>query len=438
MDMRRIADRLVRAVADVAAFFWFRSVEVSAIERMPSLGPVVVVANHGGGFVDPALLTSVLPRSPRYLAMASLWRYVVTRPFLALAGAIPVRRAQDGTTGGNVDAFDECHQVLIQGGVIAIFPEGEASDSPHLLPVKTGAARIALGARAAGAAGISILPVGLMYEDKTAARSRAYVRIGTPLDLDAAVRAALPTPTIDDRDRDAVEVLTEEIAARLSRAALDFSDAAELSSLENAAEIALRAAGDHAPRLGAIQDLAGRLASVPGVADVVDAEGAYREALEAHAVTDRAVGVTPAHGFRRIHVVATVATLLLVPFALVGAIVNAAPAGLVHLAGRPRMAPVTRATSKFLTAIVLFPLSWVAWRYLAFDGLAHPWWWTAAAGPACGLATLWVADRVRRAWRARLDLRRLAATGPALEELLRRRGALIEAIDRAAGRVRPM
>jgi len=70
--MRGIADRLVRLLADVAAFFWFRSVEVSAIERVPP--PWLATTNSGprGGFVDPALLTSVLPRAPRYLAMASL------------------------------------------------------------------------------------------------------------------------------------------------------------------------------------------------------------------------------------------------------------------------------------------------------------------------------------------------------------------------------
>jgi 1-acyl-sn-glycerol-3-phosphate acyltransferase len=436
--MRRIADRLVRALADIAAFFWFRSVEVSAIERMPSAGPVLVVANHGGGFVDPALLTSVLPRAPRYLAMASLWRYVITRPILALAGAIPVHRAQDGSTTGNLDTFAECHRVLREGGVIAIFPEGRASDAPHLLRVKTGAARIALGARVAGAEGLTILPVGLMYEDKASARSRAYVRIGPPLDLDAAIRAAVgPDSAIDDRDHDAVEVLTEEIAARLSHAALDFADAAELAALEQAAEIALRAPEEPEPRLGAIQDLAGRLADAPGVADVVEAEGAYRQALEAHAVTDRAVAVAPEHGFRRIHVAATAATLALLPLALVGAIVNLAPALAVHLAGRPRMAPVTRATWKFLTAILLFPLAWVAWRYLAFVDRPHPWWWTLAAGPLCGLATLWVADRVRRVWRARLDLRRLAATGPALDELRRRRAGVIGAVERSVGGLRP-
>ena len=436
--MRRVADRLVRVIADVAAFFWFRSVEVSALERMPAHGPVLVVANHGGGFVDPALLTSVLPRMPRYLAMASLWRYVVTRPFLALAGAIPVYRAQDGATGGNLDMFAECHRVLRHGGVIAIFPEGRASDSPHLLPVKTGAARIALGARASGVGGITILPVGLIYEDKASARSRAYVRLGAPIDLDAAIRAVAPDGArLDDLDHDAVEVLTEEIAARLSRAALDFADAGQLDSLERAAEVTLRAEESASPSLGGIQDLAARLAAAPHVREVADAEGAYREALEAHAVTDRAVATDPEHGFRRIHLVATVTTLALGPLALVGTVVNLMPATAVHLAGRPRMAPVTRATWKFLAAISLFPLTWVAWRYLAFEDRAHPWWWTLLGGPVCGLATWWVADRVRRAWRASLDLRRLAATGPALDELRRRRRAVLEAVEGAVGRVRP-
>ena len=278
-----------------------------------------------------------------------------------------------------------------------------------------------------------------MYEDKAAARSRAYVRVGSPLDLDAAIEAAVPAgATVDDRDRDAVEVLTEEIAARLSRAALDFADAAQLASLEHAAGIALREVEGHGPRLGSVQDLAARVAGASGAREVVDAETAYRGALEAHAVTDRAVAAAPEHGFRRVHLLATVATLAMLPLAVVGAVVNLGPAVAVHLAGRPRMAPVTRATWKFLAAIVLFPSTWIAWRYLAFGDRAHPWWWATVVGPVCGLAALWVADRVRRAWRARLDLRRLAATGPALQELRLRRAAVLEAVERAVGRVRPV
>ena len=171
---------------------------------------------------------------------------------------------------------------------------------------------------------------------------------------------------------------------------------------------------------------------------MVEAEGAYRQALEAHAVTDRAVVVAartrlPADPCR-----ATVATLALLPLAVVGASSTSCPALAVHVAGRPRMAPVTRATGKFLAAIVLFPLAWIAWRYLAFGDLPHPWWWTLAAGPACGLAALWVTDRVRRAWRARLDLRRLAGHGrPRWTSSAVAATAVVAAVERAVGRLRP-
>ena len=155
----------VRVLARLATLGWFRTVEHTGLEHVPDDGPVLVVANHGGGFVDPALLAATLPRFPRFLAMATLWK-TPARPFLWFAGAIPVYRSADGGTRDNLHTFAACHDVLAAGGVIGIFPEGQASDEPHLLPVKTGAARIVIGARARGTQGLKILPVGLIYEDK--------------------------------------------------------------------------------------------------------------------------------------------------------------------------------------------------------------------------------------------------------------------------------
>ena len=69
---------------------FYRSVEVTGRERIPSDRPVLVVANHGNGFVDPIVVASVLGRLPRFLAKAALWKVIVARPFLALAGVLPV------------------------------------------------------------------------------------------------------------------------------------------------------------------------------------------------------------------------------------------------------------------------------------------------------------------------------------------------------------
>lgn len=442
--MRRLMDRLVGAIADLATFGWFRSVEVTGLDRFPRHGPVLVVASHGGGFVDPALLARVLPRLPRFLATASLWRYVVTRPLLALAGAIPVAAASDGPTGGNLDALAASRRVLAEGGVVAIFPEGHASDQPHLLPVKTGAARIALGALAEGVEGLVVVPIGVVYEDKASARSRAFVRVGGPLDV-AAWAAAELTPArvvAGAGDHEAVRELTAELRGRLARVSLDFRDAAELDALATAAAVALRPAGAEPrsrPPLARVEELAGRLAASPGrAASVREAAEAYREALEANAVSDEAVAAAPDAGgaFHRLHLAGALITILALPLAVAGVVVNAVPGIAVHAAGRPAMAPVTRATAKFLVALVGFPLAWSAFAWLVSGRVEHPWVVTALAGPVCGAAALWVVDRVRRGRRARLDIARLTGVRSSLEDLRARRARVVAEVGSAVGRVR--
>lgn len=429
----RARDLVMRSIARLAALGWFRSVESSGLERVPSRGPVLVVANHDGGFVDPVLLAATLPRFPRFLATAALWR-TAARPFLWLAGAIPVVRASDGATSANVRAFAACHDVLSEDGIVAIFPEGQASDEVRLLPVKTGAARIALGSRAAGAEGLRIVPVGLIYEDKSTARARVYVRVGVPIDLDAELRTLVPSggETGDD-DRESVGALTTLIHDRLAAVALDYESAAQMTSLGLAATIALRpldADPGWRPAFSAREDLTTQLGDAPEAqqAMVRGAVDAYRAALEANAITDAAVATDPRR-HRRVHLAGAVVAVMLAVPAVVGAVVNAVPGTLTWVSGRRPMAPVTRATVKFLVAFVCFPLTWLVVRYLPpVRDTAHPWWVTVAIGPACGLAAAWLGARLRRARRARVNLRKLAGVGASLDDLRARRDRVVEAV----------
>lgn len=429
----RARDLLMRSIARLAALGWFRSIETSGLERVPSRGPVLVVANHDGGFVDSVLLAAMLPRFPRFLAMATLWR-TAARPFLWLAGAIPVYRLSDGAPSGNVRTFAACHDLLTDDGVIAIFPEGQASDEVRLLPVKTGAARIALGSRTAGAEGLRIVPVGLIYESKARARARVYVRVGVPIDLDAELEATEPPGgSAGEDDRETVDELTASIRARLAAVALDFESAAQMSSLGLAATIALRpldADPGWRPAFSAREDLTTRLGDAPEEqqALVRDAADSYRDALEANAISDAAVATDPRR-HRRVHLTGAAAALLLAAPAVVGVVVNAVPGLLTWLSGRRPMAPVTRATVKFLVAFACFPLTWLAVRYLPpVRDTAHPWWITALIGPVCGLAAAWVVARLHRARRARVNLRRLAGADASLDDLRARRDCVVEAV----------
>jgi glycerol-3-phosphate O-acyltransferase / dihydroxyacetone phosphate acyltransferase len=168
--------RLIAWIGRFAAALLFRRVEVAGKERYPAGRPVLLVANHFNGFVDPVLITSAMGRTPRFVAKATLQGIPLAGWLLRRVGVVFVHRQVDaGGADGNESAFHECHRALVERDVVAIFPEGTTHDRPRMDPIKTGAARIALGARAAGATRLAIVPVGLTFPDKVALRSSALV-----------------------------------------------------------------------------------------------------------------------------------------------------------------------------------------------------------------------------------------------------------------------
>jgi len=130
---RRFVDRALGLLTIGLVLAFHRSVDVVGRERMPADRPVLVVANHGNGFVDPIVVASVLRRLPRFLAKAALWKVVLARPFLALAGVLPVYRTGDGDRAtDNRSVFEACHRELAQRATVAIFPEGTTGDRAGL------------------------------------------------------------------------------------------------------------------------------------------------------------------------------------------------------------------------------------------------------------------------------------------------------------------
>jgi glycerol-3-phosphate O-acyltransferase / dihydroxyacetone phosphate acyltransferase len=194
---RTSLDGAVALLARAVARIFFRHVEVFDGARIPRGHPLVVVANHENNLMDPLLLAGFLGLRPRFLAKSTLWSHPVVAPLLLLAGALPVHRRQDAGAdlARNRDTFARCHDALARGAAVALFPEGTSHNRPHRLPLKTGAARIALEAEVRhGPLGLSILPVGIVYDDKARFRSRAIVQVGPPLDPapEAAAYAAAP------------------------------------------------------------------------------------------------------------------------------------------------------------------------------------------------------------------------------------------------------
>jgi len=118
---RTVSETITRAFARLTASIFYREIQVEGVDRVPAAGPLIYVSNHPNALVDPLLVTGFLPRVPRFLAKHNLWGSPAVRPFLKLAGSIPVYRRQDKGTRArqNLQTFDACHTALAQGAVMA-------------------------------------------------------------------------------------------------------------------------------------------------------------------------------------------------------------------------------------------------------------------------------------------------------------------------------
>src|SRR5262245_20652291 len=178
--------------------------------------------------MDGVLLAATFPRRLRPIAKAPLFRYPIIGPLARLAGAIPVHRRQDqrGSAADNTAMFRAAHSALAEGDAVLIFPEGVSQPEPALMPLRTGAARLALGSGDGPAP--TLLPIGLMFHEPGTVRvGSAIVLIGKPMPIEAG----------DATDEDAVRRLTARLDAALRQLIVEARDRHTLDLVHAAEEI---------------------------------------------------------------------------------------------------------------------------------------------------------------------------------------------------------
>ena len=142
-----VPEYFLRFVAWVASRFVYRF-KVQGDAHLPTTGAAILVCNHVS-FVDAVLLMAASPRPIYFVMDHRIFRVPVLGWLFRLAKAIPIASYKDDP-GTYEAAFDRAAQVLREGDLLAIFPEGGITKDGQVQEFKGGIMKIIERARAEG------------------------------------------------------------------------------------------------------------------------------------------------------------------------------------------------------------------------------------------------------------------------------------------------
>ena len=148
-------------------------IRVEGKEHIPRDGGAILAANHRS-FLDSIFLPLVVRRRVTFVAKAEYFDDAKTAWFFRGCGQIPIRRE-----GGSASerALASAMDVLRDGGIFAIYPEGTRTRDGYLHRGHTGVARLALRS------GAPIIPVGLIGTDEVQPVDKKMPRLFRPVSI---------------------------------------------------------------------------------------------------------------------------------------------------------------------------------------------------------------------------------------------------------------
>ncbi|MCP9496534.1 MAG: lysophospholipid acyltransferase family protein [Pyrinomonadaceae bacterium MAG19_C2-C3] len=392
----------MKSVLEFSLRVFFRRIEIAGEENIPREGAVIFVLNHPNGLVDPLFVLCLVPRRVSFLAKSTLFKMPVIGALVRMIDALPVYRQQDAGANmtRNRETFAACYERLRAGGSIGLFPEGVSHSDTKLRPLKTGAARIALGARVDSKREIVIVPLGLYYTAKASFRSEVLLYCGAPF--------SVPRVKLDDDGeppRTAVAELSERIEQGLHDVTVNAETREGLALVSRAGRIFSIPATDYDKDAVLTREMRLRRRFVEGY-------GYYRVNAPARlAAIERRIArfekhaellnmddesLTATHSRREVMprlFGRALLSLLLAPFAFVGAFVHYPAYRLTGWLSEllARKSEDVVSTYKIIGAILLMPLTWAI--YTLVIGLNYGWRLGLCALlilPPCGyVAVLW-------------------------------------------------
>lgn len=400
---------LLRALFRLVLRIFFQRVEIAGEDRLPPAGPLIFAMNHPNALVDPLFLICLAPRRVSFLAKEPLFRMPVLGWMVRALDCLPVYRTSDGVdTSRNRDTFAGARAILVSGGAIAVFPEGTTHSEPHLKPLKTGAARIALGAASSGdGMTLHLIPTGLYYTQKGIFRSQALVYYGEPI-------AVAPAAAAEDGEppREAVQALSARLEDGLRGVTLNADDHRALSVVAIAERIFSSAEMSKAGRRPLLEEFELRQRLLEGYTHYRKSGEVRLRQLEKRLLRYEAdlrqAGLRAedvlAQGFTTsqvLRVAARAAAKFAVnlPLAAIGTVIHYPAYRLIGTVAErfARTDDTVMGTVKIIGSLLFFPLTWLAVAVLVADRLSPAAGAVAMlAAPLTGVAAMRYMERLER------------------------------------------
>lgn len=165
--------QFIRGLAHMICLVVFPA-RVVGRENVPEDGSVLLCSNHVS-MIDPVLIACALRRQVTYMAKKELFATKFTNWFFTNLGMVPVDRG-----ASDIAALRVCLDVLGNGRILGIFPQGHRYRQDENREIQNGAALMALRSRAV------VVPVHVSAPMK--AFRRTTIRFGAPIDLSDMAR----------------------------------------------------------------------------------------------------------------------------------------------------------------------------------------------------------------------------------------------------------
>ena len=170
-------------------------VKEEGIENIPKEGPVIICSNHISNY-DPPIVGITCPRPIHFLAKEELFKNKLFAFILKHVNAFPIKRGMKDR-----NALRKGIEVLKEGNVLGLFPEGTRSKTGELKRGLAGAGFFALRSQA------TVIPCAIVgiYKSKEPLR----VIYGKPVDLEPLRESKASAQEVTDAIMDEIKKIKE-------------------------------------------------------------------------------------------------------------------------------------------------------------------------------------------------------------------------------------